>query len=161
MSRPMIASIISWLAALSLDTKLCATFAYCPSNYVELGHQIYSMSYIRPVTSSFSGWISDIKPRIVTIVGLGGECGLAQGAIEYLKATDVWASLPVGVEPSYDSASEGANAELLERTGNSRVIKYNPLDAFGCFRTIESLAFFRCWLRPADRLLLEQSRHSE
>jgi hypothetical protein len=141
MSRPMVADIVTWFSQISICQQLDVAFIYCPSKYVELGDQIYSMSYIGPVTPSFAGWINDTKRRLVAIVGLGGERGLALGAVEYLEATDVWAFLPGGVDSNYDAAAEKANSELLERIGPSRVVKYDPRNAFDCFCALEALAY--------------------
>ncbi|HEY3638390.1 MAG TPA: hypothetical protein VGK90_09575 [Rhizomicrobium sp.] len=149
MSRPMIAKIITWISSLPWEVEV--TFAYCPSAYVDLGDQIYTMSYVGPVTPNFAGWTDDTRRRLVAIVGLGGERGLALGAIEYLEATDVWVLIPTGIDKRYDAAAESANAELLARIGHSRIIAYNPLDGFGCFCTVESLVY---GLLKADRPIL-------
>ncbi len=141
MSRPMIATLVRFFSIRSELHTLDVQFTYCPSKYVELGQQIYTTSSIGPVTPSYAGWTSDPRSHVVALVGLGGERGLALGAMEYIEATDVWAFAPTGVDERYDTASWQANKELLERIGESRVIKYSPLEPFECFTALELLAY--------------------
>lgn len=141
MSRPLIASVISWLSFYAEDQPIFVNFAYCPSAYVELGNQLWTSSYTGPVNPRFAGWTIDNKPPVVGIVGLGGERGLALGAIEYLEAKDVWAFCPYGVDGQYDQALSEANKELLQRIGADHIVGYSALEPFECFCQLESLTY--------------------
>jgi hypothetical protein len=138
MSRTWYGAIIQALSQLSYDGPIRTIFAYTPA--VCRGE----VSPFPPneVLAPLPGYSSHALPNKPTalIIGLGQESGRALGLKEHL---DPEAVLCFYTDPSTDcnyiNKVLDANQDLLERLDQNYIYKYNVMDTFGTYKTLESI----------------------
>ena len=95
------------------QTELSVCVGYAPSRY-NAPRTLAPIRSAGPISPEFAGWSTRPELPLAAVFGLGGEPGLALGAMQYLEPDKVWVFAPEGIDQRFDLALERANAHIEE-----------------------------------------------
>ncbi len=121
--------------------RLDVTFLYAPAASDGWERESGPMVVAKPIHPAFTSWIDDPALPLAAIIGVGVEDNLALGVAEYLDVSSVYAFVPVGGDPGFDSLNAKANRDFLGTNYVVRRSEYDVLDPFRLFSRIESLIY--------------------
>lgn len=139
MSREMLARVFGWLLHLRPSLELNLHVCYSLAEFSNPPDTIYPNEYIAPVASLFAGWPTASQPTSL-IVGLGYEPHKAEGAAEFLDASEQWLFIPNSPIGQFRNEVETNNFGLVERAKRSnRLVEYQVDDPAGAYGQLELL----------------------
>ncbi|MEW6444232.1 MAG: hypothetical protein AB1640_25080 [bacterium] len=138
MTRTWYGGIVKALSRTRRRFPVRSVFAYIPALWS--GRQVPAPP--NEVVGPVSGYASHALPNKPTalVVGLGGDHGRALGLNDYLdpETTACFFSDP-GADRRYTRDVLGANRDLIASIRNEYLYQYDLFDAFGTYKTLESV----------------------
>lgn len=139
MSREMMARVFSWLLYSRPNIELDLYVCYSVAEFSAPPTSMSPNEYIAPVAGQFAGWPSAAQPTSL-IVGLGYEPHKAEGAAEFLDASEQWLFIPNSPIDQFRVEVEKNNEGLVERARRSnRLVEYRVDDPSGTYGQLELL----------------------
>ncbi|SED79879.1 hypothetical protein SAMN02787142_3862 [Burkholderia sp. WP9] len=139
MSREVMARLFAWLLKLTPSIELNLYVCYSLAEFSAPPTDFPPNEYIAPVASKFAGWPSASQPTSL-VVGLGYEPHKAEGAAEFLDASEQWLFVPNSPIRQFRDAVERNNDGLVERARRSnRLVEYQLDDPAGTYGQLELL----------------------
>jgi hypothetical protein len=142
MTRFRIAALVAAIFDHESRQTFKADFLYAPASFSPPPEQEEAPIIVcKPVLDKWAGWSVEPENPTLAVFGLGYECDKALGALEYIEPGSVWAFMPSGENPSYDSAVRKANETFFESIPKSHVFQYRIDEPLECFSSLESLVY--------------------
>ncbi|TDY15743.1 hypothetical protein B0G81_8839 [Paraburkholderia sp. BL6665CI2N2] len=139
MSREVMARLFAWFLKLTPSIELNLYVCYSLAEFSAPPTDFPPNEYIAPVASRFAGWPSASQPTSL-VVGLGYEPHKAEGAAEFLDASEQWLFVPNSPIREFRDAVEQNNEGLVERARRSnRLVEYQLDDPAGTYGQLELL----------------------
>lgn len=139
MSRDVMARLFAWFLKLTPSIELNLYVCYSLAEFSAPPTEYPPNEYIAPVASRFAGWPSASQPTSL-VVGLGYEPHKAEGAAEFLDASEQWLFVPNSPIGEFRDAVERNNEGLVERARRAnRLVEYQLEDPAGTYGQLELL----------------------
>ncbi|MFL9964297.1 hypothetical protein PQR02_25175 [Paraburkholderia sediminicola] len=139
MSRELMARAFAWLLHMRPSAELNLHVCYSLAEFSPPPKGVSPNEYIAPVASQFAGWPAASQPTSL-IVGLGYEPHKAEGAAEFLDASEQWLFIPNSPIAEFRAEVEKNNGGLVERAKRSnRLVEYQVDDPAGAYGQLELL----------------------
>jgi len=139
MSRELMARAFAWLLHLRPSAELNLYVCYSLAEFSPPPKSVSPNEYIAPVASRFAGWPAASQPTSL-IVGLGYEPHKAEGAAEFLDASEQWLFIPNSPITEFRAEVEKNNVGLVERARRAnRLVEYQVDDPAGAYGQLELL----------------------
>ncbi|VVE28351.1 hypothetical protein [Pandoraea soli] len=139
MSREVMARLFTWLLCMLPDVELNLYVCYSLAEFSVPPDTVSPNEYIAPVGSQFAGWPAASQPTSV-VVGLGYEPHKAEGAVEFLDASEQWLFIPNSPIEQFRVEVEKNNEGLVERARRSnRLVEYQVDDPSATYGQLEFL----------------------
>ncbi|BCN08122.1 hypothetical protein RPSD_00070 [Ralstonia solanacearum] len=139
MSREVMARLFTWLLYMRPQVELNLYVCYSLAEYSVPPDAVSPNEYIAPVASQFAGWPAASQPTSL-VVGLGYEPHKAEGAAEFLDASEQWLFIPNSPIEQFRVEVEKNNEGLVERARRSnRLVEYRVDDPSATYGQLELL----------------------
>jgi hypothetical protein len=139
MSREVMARLFTWLLYMRPRAELNLYVCYSLAEFSPPPATVSPNEYIAPVASQFAGWPAASQPTSL-VVGLGYEPHKAEGAAEFLDASEQWLFIPNSPIEQFRVEVEKNNEGLVERARRSnRLVEYQVDDPSATYGQLEFL----------------------
>jgi hypothetical protein len=133
------ARLFAWFLRLTPRLELNLYVCYSVAEFSPPPTDFPPNEYIAPVASRFAGWPAASQPTSL-VVGLGYEPHKAEGAAEFLDASEQWLFVPNSPISEFRDAVEKNNEGLVERARRSnRLVEYQVDDPAATYGQLELL----------------------
>lgn len=121
--------------------SLSVDFLYAPAKSEDWINKSGPITVAEPIHPAFTSWTDDPARPLSALIGVGVEDNLALGVAEFLDVSSVYAFVPVGGDPGFDSLNSRANHQFLGTSYVASRANYDILRPFELFARLESLVY--------------------